>query len=81
MLTRSAEKDLKKLPKEVVEILAQLRIDLSTEGPTPAGWTVKHVLGHPGVFAAKLKREYRAFFEVVSPSIIIVSVTHRKESY
>jgi mRNA-degrading endonuclease RelE of RelBE toxin-antitoxin system len=81
VLERSAVKDLRKLPREVVEILDQLRHDLEAEGPVPKGWTVKHVLGRPGVYAAKLKREYRALYEVVSPTIIIISVSHRKESY
>jgi mRNA-degrading endonuclease RelE of RelBE toxin-antitoxin system len=81
LLDRQAAKDLKKLPKEIVELLDQLRNDLMAEGPTPKGWTVKHVKGRPSVLAAKLKREYRALYEVVSPSIIIISVSHRKEAY
>ncbi len=81
ILERSAEKQLKRLPKEVAEILAQFTLDLETEGPTPRGWIVKHVQGRPGVYAARLKREYRVLYEVVSPSIIIISVAHRKEAY
>jgi mRNA-degrading endonuclease RelE of RelBE toxin-antitoxin system len=81
ILDKSAVKDLKKLPEEVIEILDQLKQDMQTEGPVPKGWTVKHVLGRPCVYAAKLKREYRALYEVVSPSIIILSVSHRKEAY
>ena len=48
LLEKSAAKDLKRLPKEIVEILDQLRHDLEAEGPTPKGWIVKHVLGRPG---------------------------------
>ena len=81
LLDRQAEKELKKLPKEIVEILDQFRNDLEAEGPTPKGWIVKHVKGREGVLAAKLKREYRALYEVISPSIIIISVSHRKEAY
>lgn len=81
VLDKSAVKDLKRLPREVIEILDQLRHDLADEGPLPKGWTVKHVLGRPGTYAARLKREYRALYEVISPTIIIVSVTHRKEAY
>ena len=81
VLEKSAVKDLKRLPREVVEILDQLRHDLEAEGPTPKGWIVKHVQGRPGVYAARLKREYRALYEVISPTIIILSVAHRKEAY
>ena len=81
ILKRSAVKDLKKLPKEIIEILDQLRYDLESEGPTPKGWMVKHVQGQPGVYAARLKREYRALYEVVTPTIIILSVSHRREAY
>ena len=81
VLEKSAAKSLKRLPKEIVEILDQLRHDLESEGPTPKGWLVKHVLGSSGVYAARLKREYRVIYEVISPTIIIVSVVHRKEAY
>ena len=81
ILTKSAAKDLKRLPKEIVEIMSQLRHDLEAEGPVPKGWLVKHVHGRPGVYAARLKREYRALYEVVAPSIIVLSVSHRKEAY
>ena len=81
VLEKGVVKDLKRLPTEIVTILDQLRQDLAQEGPTPKGWIVKRVQGRPGVYAARLKREYRALYEVVSPSIIIVSVTHRRESY
>ena len=54
---------------------------MEAEGPTPKGWIVKHVLGRPGVYAARLKREYRALYEVVSPTIVILSIAHRRESY
>jgi mRNA-degrading endonuclease RelE of RelBE toxin-antitoxin system len=81
LLDRAAVKDLKRLPKEIVEILAQLRLDLEAEGPTPKGWIVKHVLGRPGVYAARLKREYRVLYEVVSPTILILTIVHRKEAY
>jgi mRNA-degrading endonuclease RelE of RelBE toxin-antitoxin system len=69
------------LKKEVVEILDQFRNDLETEGPTPKGWVIKHVQGQSGVYAARLKREYRALFEVVTPTIIILSVSHRREAH
>lgn len=81
ILEKSAVKDLKRLPREVIEILDQLRHDLEAEGPKPKGWIVKHVQGRPGVYAARLKREYRALYEVISPTIIIVSVAHRREAY
>ena len=81
VLEKSVVKDLRKLPTEIVEILDQLRHDLEAEGPTPKGWLIKHVHGQPGVYAARLKREYRALFEVISPTIIILSVTHRREAY
>ena len=81
ILHKSAVKDLKKLPKEVIEILAQLKQDMESEGPLPKGWAVKHVLGRPGVYAAKLKREYRVLYEVVPPSVLILSISHRKEAY
>ena len=69
------------MPREIVEILDQLRHDLEIEGPTPKGWIVKHVQGRPGVLAARLKREYRALYEVVAPTIIILTIAHRKEVY
>jgi mRNA-degrading endonuclease RelE of RelBE toxin-antitoxin system len=81
ILDRSAAKELKRLPREIVEILDQLRHDLEAEGPTPKGWIVKHVHGRPGVYAARLKREYRALYEVVSPTILILTVAHRREAY
>jgi mRNA-degrading endonuclease RelE of RelBE toxin-antitoxin system len=81
VLEKGAAKDLKRLPKEIVEILDQLRHDLEAEGPTPKGWLVKHVQGRPGVFAARLKREYRALYEVVTPTIIIITIAHRREAY
>ena len=81
VLTKSAEKELRRLPKGVVEIMDQLRHDLKAEGPTPKGWIVKHVLGQPGVYSARLKREYRVLYEVHAFSIIILSVSHRKEAY
>ena len=81
ILKKAAVKDVKKLPKEVVEILDQLRHDLESEGPIPKGWMIKHVQGLPGVYAARLKREYRALYEVVTPTIIILSVSHRREAY
>ena len=81
VLDKQAAKSLDKLPKEIVEILAQLRQDLETEGPMPKGWIVKPLRGRSGVMSARLKRKYRALYEVVSPTIIIVSVSHRKEAY
>lgn len=81
VLSKTAEKECRKMPKEIIEILAQLRLDLESEGPTPMGWTVKHVLGRTGVYSARLKREYRVLYEVVAPSIIFISVAHRKEAY
>lgn len=81
ILERSAEKQLKRLPKEVFSIFGDFTEDLAAEGPTPRGWLVKHVHGRSGVYAARFKREYRVLYEVVSPSIIIVSVAHRKEAY
>lgn len=81
LLSKTAAKQCKRLPKEVIEILDQLRHDLALEGPTPNGWLVKHVLGRSGVYTARLKREYRVLYEVATPSIIILSVVHRKEAY
>ena len=81
ILERKAEKQLKRLPKEIADILDGFKLDLAAEGPTPHGWTVKHVQGQPGILAAKLKREYRVLYEVVSPSIIIIEVVHRKDAY
>lgn len=81
VLEKKAAKEVKRLPREIVEILDQFRHDLEEEGPTPKGWIIKHVLGSHGVYAARLKREYRVLYEVVSPTIIIVSVVHRKEAY
>lgn len=81
VIERKVAKQLKRLPKEIVEILDQLRNDLELEGPTPRGWLVKHVRGQPGVYSARLKREYRALYEVVAPTIFILSVAHRKEVF
>lgn len=81
VITKKAGKNLKKLPKEIIEILDQFRRDLEAEGPTPNGWIVKHVQGSPGCFSARLKREYRVIYEVVAPTIIVISVSHRRESY
>ena len=81
ILEKKAAKELKRLPKEIVLILAQFKVDLEAEGPTPKGWIVKHVQGQPGVYAARLKREYRVLYEVIAPSIIILTVAHRKEAY
>lgn len=81
LLDRAAAKEMRRLPKEIVEILDQLRHDLEAEGPSPKGWIVKHVQGRPGVYTARLKREYRALYEVVSPMILILTVTHRRETY
>ena len=78
---RRLAKQLKRLPREIVEILDQFRHDLEEEGPTPKGWITKHVLGRKGVFSARLKREYRVLYEVVDPSIILLSVAHRREVY
>ncbi len=81
VLEKNALKELKKLPKEIVLILDQLRHDLAAEGPTPKGWRIKHVHGQKGVYSARLKREYRALYEVIAPTIIIITVAHRKEAY
>ena len=81
VLEKKAAKELQRLPKDIVVILGQFKQDLEAEGPVPKGWIVKHVQGRPGVYAARLKREYRVLYEVVSPTIIIVSVVHRKEAY
>lgn len=81
VLEKREAKELKRLPTAIVKILDQFRHDLEDEGPTPTGWIVKHVQGRPGVYAARLKREYRVLYEVVTPTIIIVSVAHRKEAY
>jgi mRNA-degrading endonuclease RelE of RelBE toxin-antitoxin system len=78
---RGVAKQLGKLPKPIVEILDQLRHDLEEEGPTPKGWIVKHVLGRRGLYSVRLKREYRAFYEVADLSITLISVAHRKEAY
>jgi len=81
VLARKAERPVGKLPKQIVEILNQLRQDLEAEGPTPRGWIVKHVLERPGVLAARLKREYRALYSVQPPTIVILEVVHRKDAY
>ena len=81
IVDKKAEKELKRLPKDILSILDQLRQDLAAEGPLPRGWIVKHVLGRPNTYAARLKREYRVLYEVVAPSIIIVTVAHGKEAY
>jgi mRNA-degrading endonuclease RelE of RelBE toxin-antitoxin system len=81
VLEKNALKELKKLPKEIVLLLDQLRHDLQQEGPTPKGWRIKHVLGQKGVYSARLKREYRALYEVIAPTIIIITVAHRREAY
>ncbi|MFH1262581.1 MAG: hypothetical protein V1495_03935 [Pseudomonadota bacterium] len=47
----------------------------------PKGWITKHVHGRPGLFSARLKREYRALYEVADPTIALISVAHRKEVY
>jgi len=78
---KQVAKQLKKLPKEIVEILDQLRHDLEEEGPTPKGWITKHVHGKKGVYSTRLKREYRVLYEVSEPIVILISVAHRREVY
>lgn len=78
---RRVVRQLQKLPKEIVEILDQLRRDLADEGPVPRGWIAKHLRGRKGAYSARLKREYRALYEVTGRSIILVHVAHRKEAY
>ncbi len=77
----NAEKELRKLPKEVSIILGNFKQDLENEGPIPRGWIIKHVLGRPGVYAARLKREYRVLYQVIEPHVIVLSISHRREAY
>ncbi len=81
VIEKKAIKEIKRLPKEIIVILAQFQQDLKSEGPAPKGWIVKQVQGQPGAYAARLKREYRVIYEVLSPTIIIIRVAHRKEAY
>ncbi len=78
---RRVEKQLKRLPVGVRTILDQLRHDFEEEGPMPKGWITKHVLGRKGVYAARLKRDYRVLFVLDGLQIRLISVAHRKEVY
>ncbi|OGQ36565.1 MAG: hypothetical protein A3F16_00055 [Deltaproteobacteria bacterium RIFCSPHIGHO2_12_FULL_43_9] len=80
-ITKTAAKELEKLPKEIREISAQLRIDLKSEGPIPKGWIVKMLKGEQNMYSVRLKREYRLIYQVQQPNIIIIRIAHRKDVY
>ena len=79
--TNTAAKSLRKLPKKIGLIYAQLVGDLQEEGPKPYGWDVKPLKGKKNALRVRLTREYRVIIEVIAPSIIVVTVAHRKDVY
>lgn len=78
---RTVVKQLRRLPRKIVLIYAQLVEDMEQEGPHPFGWDVKPLQGEKDCYRIRLTREYRVVITVVSPQIIIITVAHRKEVY
>ena len=80
LICKSAAKELKKIPKSVVEIYQVLVDDLKTQGPSPMGWYVKTLKGREEL-SIRLNRKYRVLVLVVEPDLIVVKIAHRKEAY
>jgi mRNA-degrading endonuclease RelE of RelBE toxin-antitoxin system len=78
--TKSAIKDLSKMPSFVKLTYKYLIDDLKREGPRPKGWSALQLVGRNEV-RIKLNREYRVLLEVHPPDLIVVKVAHRKEAY
>lgn len=78
--TRSAVKELAKVPWRIREIYHELVYDLEREGPNPYGWDSIPLQGRSEI-RIKLVREYRVIIEIRKPDLIIVKIAHRKEAY
>ncbi|MBS1958377.1 MAG: hypothetical protein JST80_02800 [Bdellovibrionales bacterium] len=78
--TRSAAKELLRLPIRIQRMYRQLIEDLENEGPRPYGWDSAALQGMDGI-RVRLNREYRVIIEVMRPNIIVVKIAHRKEAY
>jgi len=78
--TKSALKEVLKLPQRIRLIYFQLVPDLTLEGPFHYGWDAKVLKGRVKV-RIRLSREYRVIIQAVEPDILVVKVAHRKEVY
>ncbi len=78
--TKTAAKQLDKIPKKLGIIYRQLVEDLAQEGPYPFGWDCKPLKGSKEI-RIRLNREWRVIIEVIAPTIIVVRVAHRSEVY
>lgn len=79
--TRNAQKQLRKLPKNVQLTYLDLCREMAEEGPSPVGWDSRPLKGYEDYHRITLAKKYRVIIQVVSPSIIVVKVAHRKEVY
>ena len=78
--SKSAGKEVLRLPKKTSFLYYQLLEDLSKEGPHPYGWDVLPLKGREEL-RIRLTREYRVIIHVVDPNIIVIKVAHRKDAY
>ncbi|OGQ35841.1 MAG: hypothetical protein A3F16_02110 [Deltaproteobacteria bacterium RIFCSPHIGHO2_12_FULL_43_9] len=79
--TRKVEKQLRRLPKNIQLIYRGLCDDIEQGGPTPFGWDSRPLKGYEDHYRITLAKKYRVIIHVVSPSIIVVKVAHRKDVY
>lgn len=78
--TKSAAKEISRLPKKIGFLYFELVDDLSKEGPYPHGWDVSPLKGREAL-RIRLTREYRVILQVIDPNLIVIKVAHRKEAY
>ena len=76
---RSAEKELRKLPKEMIRKLLD-QVSMLSRDPFPAG--VKKLVNSESVYRLRIG-DYRLIFRVEQPKLIIevILVGHRRDVY
>ena len=77
--TRSAEKDLERLPARVVERI-QTAIGELADHPRPRG--VKKLQGYENTYRIRVG-EYRVLYEIHESvvTVLIIQISHRKDAY
>lgn len=76
---RSAVKELKQLPKEMIARILQA-VELLAENPFPVG--VKKLVGSEHTYRIR-EGDYRVIYDVLSKTLVveIIRVAHRKDVY
>ncbi len=79
IVRRSAQKDMRRIPRMILEHIIQCMIDLETN-PFPSG--VKPVSGYPHYFRIRIG-QYRMIYEVKTQIriITIMRIGHRRDVY